>query len=301
MITVLCGDDSYEVQVQLRQLEAAHTGETSRIDGTTISLRDIPDLLMGTSLFSDSRLVIIRDLSQNAAVWSKLSEWLPRVSDDIHLVLIETKLDKRTSTYKALKDAADLREYHAWGVRDQALAIGWLKDEAAARGVALSPAVCRYLVQRVGVDKWTLSSSLEQLALVEGTLDEAKVAAYIARTPQDTVFELLEAAFAGDVAQLQQQLRTLERTEDPFTTFALISSQVFQLLAVAEAGPGDSPEKDFAIHPFVAKKLSAHARSLGATRVRDIARAVAQVDSDMKRSKAGPWVLVERALLSITQ
>ena len=88
MITLLIGDNSFEIERALRQITADFDGVVERIDGSSLQLAQLPDLLMGVSLFATARTVVIRDLGSNKAIWSVFGDWLPRISDDIHLVLV---------------------------------------------------------------------------------------------------------------------------------------------------------------------------------------------------------------------
>ena len=106
MITWLIGENSFEVREALKASEAAFEGTAEKVDGSELSIAQLPDLLMGVSLFSSNRLVIIRDLAANSGLFEKVSEWLPRVNDDIHVVFVDTKPDKRTSSDNALKASA---------------------------------------------------------------------------------------------------------------------------------------------------------------------------------------------------
>ncbi len=98
MITLLSGENSFEIDRQLRQIVAEFGGAAEKFDGVELEVRQLPDLLMGMSLFAAQRLVIIRELSANKGVWEVLPEWLERQSEDTHVVLIEPKPDKRTKT-----------------------------------------------------------------------------------------------------------------------------------------------------------------------------------------------------------
>jgi DNA polymerase III delta subunit len=93
----------------------------------------------------------------------------------------------------------------------------------------------------------------------------------------------------------------LSPQEDPYALFALLTSQANTLAAVAYADGDDVPAKDFAIHPFVASKLSRHAKRLGKGRVAHIIEAFAKTDADMKRSRAEPWLLIQQLLLTIAR
>ena len=298
MITLLTGDNSFEINEALIGLVEAFDGRPEKIDGETLEVKSLPDLLMGSTLFAEKRLVVIKGLAQNSAVWEKLPDWLPRVSDDIHLVLVDEKPDKRTVAYKELKKAADVKEFASWSDRDRGFAETWVGKRAQAMGLPLDKKLVHQLVERVGLDQWQLSSALEKLSLLDEVTAET-IEATIDASPSENVFHLFETALEGDTEKVHRMIQTLELTEEPYKLFALLSSQAFQLAVVANAGEGDNPAKDMAIHPYVASKLSRHARKVGKAGAGRILKAFAKTDADMKLSRADPWLLIERALLSI--
>lgn len=298
MITLLTGDNSFGIHQALAVLVSGFDGTPEKIDGSELTLRDLPDLLMGSTLFAEKRLVIIKDISRNTSVWEKLPDWLGRISDDIHLVLIDSKPDKRTVSYKELKKVADIQEFTAWTDRDQALADDWVLKQATEQGLVLDKKLAHQVVERVGFDQWQLGSALDKLALVD-TIDSSTIEQTIDSQPSENVFNLLETALKGQTKEVHVMLKNLELTEDPYTLFGLLSSQVFQLAAIAHAGPDNNPAKDLAIHPYVVSKLSGHAKRIGKTGANRALKAFARTDSDMKLSKAGPWLLIERALLVV--
>lgn len=298
MITWLVGDNSFEVREALDAIVASFDGMPERIDGTTLTLAELPDLLMGISLFSLERLVIITDLSQNTALWEKLPEWLPRISDTIHVIFIDEQPDKRRASYKALKEAADLREFPAWTERDGAKAERWVADRAKTDGLVIDSRCVRALVERVGPNQWQLSHALERLSLVDHITVEV-IEEIIPANPTESVFQLFEAALEGRPAVVAERFRTLLLHEDPYAVFALLGSQVVSLAAIAHAEASDSPAKDFGIHPFVISKLGSFTKKLGKAKVVAIVKECAQTDADLKRSKAEPDLLVERFLVKV--
>lgn len=298
MITWLIGENSFEVREALKALEAQFNGAPEYIDGKELTLTGLPELLMGVSLFSTDRLVIITDISQNGPLWEKLPDWLERVSDSIHAVFVDAKPDKRTAGYKALKSVAELHEYPIWTDKDISKAETWVHQRAQKMGVPLDKKAVKHLVQRVGVDQWQLAQALDMLALVEAPTIET-IDVIISPNPQENIFQLFETALEGRRFRVVEELRTLSLQEDPYALFALLSSQALTLAAVTYAGENDAPLKDFAIHPFVASKLTRHSKKLGKKKVGAIVRAFADTDADIKRSKAEPWILIERLLLKI--
>lgn len=299
MITLLTGDNSFEILQALRKLRADFAGQAEMIDGSELTLRQLPDLLMGATLFADRRLVIIRGLSENTAVWNTLSDWLERVPDEIHVVLVEAKPDKRTKTYKDLKAAATVREFTAWSERDVAKAEAWLQTTAKEQGISLNRPQARLLVERVGIDQWQLYQALEKLAAYPEVSD-ALIREVIDATPSANVFALLETALRGDGAKIHDMIGTLETTSEPYQLLSLLGSQVFQLAALTVTDkPVEEIAKDIGAHPYALKQLARLSRNVSRAQAKKIVAALAEADHDSKTTGEDPWLLIERALQKI--
>ncbi|MDB5165184.1 MAG: hypothetical protein JWM00_74 [Candidatus Saccharibacteria bacterium] len=299
MTILLIGENSFEIERELQRIAASFDGTPEKIDGSELELKQIPDLLMGSSLFADKRLVIIKNLSQSKAIWTDFADWLPRVSDDIQLVLVEPKPDKRLRTFKELQKIADVREFKPWGERDNRVAEEWAVREAKTMGLALSGILARKLVERTGVDQWRVFHGLEKLAVLESVSADI-IEEVVDANPTENIFQLFETALKGDVGKVHDMLQTLELTQEAYQLFALLSSQAFQLAALTV---GDKPSgevaKDIGAHPFVLSKLSPIAKQLGRPGARKVIAAFAEADETMKTSAIDPWVAIERALLKI--
>ncbi len=298
MITWLIGENSFEIREALQALKADFSGTLEQKDANELVLADLPELLMGVSLFATERLVIINDITLNKTLWERLPDWLPRVSDAIHLVCIDTKPDKRTLSYKALKAAAHVQEFPAWTDRDIVKAEAWVLHRAESRGVQFSRPLAKHLVARVGLDQWQLAQALDVLSLLDETTPEA-IDAVIPANLSENIFQLFETALEGKAQHVAAMLQTLALQEDPYALFALLSSQASTLATVAFAEEGSDPAKDFATHPFVVSKLKRHATRLGKAKVAAIIELFALTDADLKRSRAEPWLLLEKLLVGI--
>ena len=300
MITWLVGENTFEVREAIQALAAQFSGTLERIDGSELTLNGLPDLFMGVSLFATKRLIVISHLSSNTSVWEKLPEWLPRMSEDVHVVFVDTKPDKRTTVYKALKAAADVREFPAWSDRDAQKADQWVSERAASLGIKLDKRLVQHLVNRVGLDQWQLAHALDMLSLLEEVTVET-INNAIAPNLHENIFQLFETALDGKSRDVAEMIKVLAIQEDPYALFALLNSQALTLAAMAYADADANPTKEFGIHPFVASKLARQAHRLGKAKVGRILEAFAKTDADMKRSKAEPWLLVERLLLEVAR
>lgn len=301
MIVVLTGENSFEVDRELQRIITAFDGTAEKIDGESLELKHIPDLLMGSSLFAQKRLVIIKSLSNNKAVWAQLGEWLPRVSNDTQLVLVEPKPDKRTKTYKDLQKSAEVKDFKPWGERDTRLAESWAISEAKKMGMELTSTLARILVDRTGIDQWRIFYALEKLIVLPEVSKET-IEDIIEASPTENVFQLFETALRGDGAKIHTVLETLELSTEPYQLFALLSGQAMQLvtLAVSDKQSGEVA-KDIGAHPFVLSKLTPYARELSRSDAQRIIAAFDEADEAMKTSAIDPWVAIERALLKVAQ
>lgn len=298
MITLLLGENSFEIEQALDSIINEFDGKVERIKAEDLQISQLPDILMGVSLFATKRLVVIRGLSENKTIWPVLGDWLSKISDDIHLILIENKLDKRSATYKAIKDIATVCEFVPWSDRDVYMAVKWTVEQAKNMGITLDNKLAQIIVGRVGVDKWQIFHALEKLDLVK-SINEEVIKDIIEPNISENVFDLFDTATKGDANLLKEKLQILKHTEDVYRLSALIYSQAFQLVAISSAKKGDNVAKDFGIHPFVISKLETILNRIGKSGVSKIINIFAQADLDMKTSKTEPWILIERALMKI--
>jgi len=297
VITVLTGENSFELTRALDSVVAAFVGTAEKFDGGDLELAQLPDLLLGGTLFATERLVIIKNLSDNKQLWDVLPDWLERMSDDVHVVLVEPKPDRRTKTYKDLKKFADVREFALWTDRDELLAEKWVVEEAKHQGLNLDKKLAQQLVTRVGLDQWQLFHAIEKLAVL-GDVTPEIIEQTIEPNPTENVFNLLDAALRGDAHRVSDMIRTLQISQDPYMTFGLLAGQAFQLAVLAVADkPSGEVAKDIGAHPYALGKLAPHAKELGRTGTKKIIQIFADTDKAMKSTAIDPWLLIEQALI----
>jgi DNA polymerase-3 subunit delta len=299
MISLLVGENDFETARKLRALISSFDGVAERVDGSDLELKQLPDLLMGVSLFATKRLVVVRQLSENKTLWTGLSDWLGRVSPDIHLVLVEPKPDKRTKTYKDLQKVAEIHESKLWTDRDVLAAEQWVIAEAKQLGCTLDKKCAQLLVKRVGIDQWLLMQALEKLAVV-GEVTPEIIEEIIEANPTENVFLLFESALKGDAIKVKKMLQTLAITEDAYRLMGLLSGQAVQLAVLAVSDmPSTDVAKDMGVHPYALSKLAPAAKRLGRSGAKKVVAAFAEADEAAKSSAAEPWLLVERALIKV--
>lgn len=105
MIKIFTGDDRIKANQEIEKL----LGKTYEIiEGPDLEPNDLLNIFQGASLLAENRKILIRDLSENKTAFEKLSEYLNTKHD---IILLETKLDKRSSAFKTLKSKIEIKEF----------------------------------------------------------------------------------------------------------------------------------------------------------------------------------------------
>lgn len=105
MIKIFYGDDRVRAKNQITEILGQ---DYEVIDGADITIDDLPSIFLGASLFASHRKILIRDFTASKLVYDELEKYLTTPHD---IILLETKLDKRSATYKSLKDKLEFREF----------------------------------------------------------------------------------------------------------------------------------------------------------------------------------------------
>lgn len=299
MISLLYGDNDFELKKALKKIIKDFDNKYSveKIDGDSIGVNDLPDLLSGISLFSSKRLIVVYDVSANKEVWEKLADYIADGLVSSELVIVETAPDKRTRTFKALQKQSLAHEYKKL---NEAEAKKWLLDQTKVIKTEISPVLADKIIERAGTDQWKLHYGLQKLALL-GNINEQKIIENIEASPQANVFALIDASLHRSPEKVHQLVGLASVSEDPYFFFGLLSSQIFQLITLASSEKSPSEvASDLGVHPYPLQKLSGLAKQVNKSQMQKIANIIADCDDKLKRSGAEPWLLIEQALVKLS-
>lgn len=105
MIRIFTGDDRQKASAEIKRI----FGDNYEvIDCAELTKKDLPLIFRGATIFEAHRRILLRDFTANSEIYAELPSYL----DSPHeIILLETKLDKRTATYKEIKDKVEIREF----------------------------------------------------------------------------------------------------------------------------------------------------------------------------------------------
>jgi DNA polymerase III subunit delta len=245
------------------------------------------------------RLVVLRSPSANKEFVERFERLVADIADTTTAVLVEPKLDKRLTYYKQLKKLTDFQEF---AVLDGAALANYLTGYAKERDGILGIADARLLIDRVGTNQLMLQHEVDKLVAHDAKITRATIELLTDRTPQSSIFELLDAAFAGDA---QRAMRLYDEQRDmrvePQQIIAMLVWQL-HILSIAKAAGSRSPDmiaKEAKLSPFTVRKSVGLARAISGPRLKKLVSDLRIFDIRLKSEGISADDLVRYYLLSL--
>lgn len=301
----LTGENDVLRQEALRQMVSGFVAEHTdmgleRLDGEEADYARMHEAAQSLPFLASRKLVVLRSPGANKEFAEHLEKFMDDVPETNDVVLVEPKLDKRLSYYKQLKKLTDFREF---AVLDANGLMRYLADYAKEQGGSLSSGDARLLVDRVGTNQLTLQHELDKLLAYNPKVMRASIELLTERTPQSSIFELLDAAFAGNTRramQLYDEQRDLR--VEPQQIMAMLVWQLHILAIAKAAGPrsADTVAKEAKVSPFTVRKSQDLARRISAPRLKQLISELRTFDVRLKSESISADEVVRYYLLSLS-
>lgn len=281
-----------------------------KLDAEAVSYDRITEAVQSLPFLASRKLVVLRGGSLNKDFTEKFEEFLSLITDSTDVLLTEAKIDKRTSFYKLLQKKTVFTEFKELDSNGLARwAVGYAKEQ----GGSISQSDATYLIQRVGdalhVQKKTgasqlsLKNELDKLLLYALSITRESIDLMTDENPASKIFDLLDAAFAGDTRRMQR-LYADQRAQgvEPQQILAMIVWQLY-IFAIVKAGQGKSPSEiaqSAKLSPFVVEKAQSAMRRASLADLRAMVRTLRELDVRTKTEGIIPDEAVQFYLLSLT-
>jgi len=259
------------------------------------------------SLFAERRLIELRVPTgrpgeAGAALLSELAE---NASADIVLLVITGKLDKaqRESRWVQAIESAGTHVV-IWPLEVQKLP-AWLTQRFAARGLKPEAGVVDLLAWHLEGNMLAAAQEVEKLAMLclNGRVAQADVEESLADSARFSIYQLVDAALAGEVAAARRILASL-RTEgtEPILMLWALARELRTLAQMGQELARGKPESAVLARAWaqrrtlVGKALRRHPAPVWL----GFMRRSAQLDRILKGRETGDvWLELERLLLAI--
>lgn len=284
MIYFFAGDNQFAIKTTLSKLTeefVSRHGDLAleRIDAEEAPTSAIIDATQSLPFLSPSKFVVIQNANDKELL-EKLSE--VETPEAITAVVLIQKLDKRASYYKKLAKRPQFKIFEQANAQNVPQ---WAVDYAKGQGGSIAPGDARYLVERVGTNQVLLSNELDKLLTYNQKITRDSINELTEPLPQSTVFQLLDAAFAGkhketEIIYKEQRAQKVE----PQAILGMIAWQLHILATVKTAGSKsvDLIAKEAKLNPFVVRKTQNLARQLNIADVKRLVKDAHELDVTLK-------------------
>ena len=142
MIKIFYGNDRQKAQLAIAKLLG---DDYEVIEAENITRGDMESIFKGTSLFGETRRILLKGLNENKECWEVLPEYLETTHE---MVIWLSALDKRSTVYKAIakRKEVEVKEFAQEEKVDRFLAFK-IADEAFAGHGARAVKMCEELEQ----------------------------------------------------------------------------------------------------------------------------------------------------------
>jgi DNA polymerase-3 subunit delta len=272
-----------------------------RLDGEEASFERMHEAVQSLPFLAPRKLVVLRSPSANKEFTERFEQFLSDVAEANDVIIVEPKLDKRLGYYKLLKKLTDFKEFP---VLDSNGLVRFAVDYTKQQGGSLSSSDARKLIDRVGLNQLVIQHELDKLLAYNSAIDHKTIELLTERSPQSSIFELLDAAFAGNTKRamaLYDEQRALK--VEPQQIIAMLIWQLYILALVKTAGErtNDQIAKEAGISPYVVAKSQQLVRKLPLARLKELVKMLCQFDIRLKSEAVIPDEVVQFYLLQLAE
>jgi len=304
MIVTLTGANDFARSSELRKLVRAFIAEHTdfgleRLDGEEASADRMRESISSLPFLTARKLVVLREPGKQKAFAEKIADILKEVPETTDVIIVEPKLDKRLSYYKTLKKSADFKEFTELDANGLSK---WAAEYVKEQGGALTGTDARLLIDRVGPNQQALTQELQKLLSYDPHITRASIEMLTEPAPQSTVFELLDAAFAGKAKramELYKEQRALK--VEPQAIIAMLAWQVHVLAVVKTAAPrsADDIAREARLNPYVVRKTQGLARAMTLPKLKTLTADLLALDLKLKTQSIDADEALQHYLLQL--
>lgn len=271
-------------------------------EGKGVSAKEVIDLAETMPFFAERRVIILENTGFLKNASPELAEYVKELPETTTMIFVEEEIDKRGKLYKSLKDKGRVVELKR---QEENTLVRWIAGMAKKEGIAMSEAVVRYFLSKVGDDMENIQKELEKLFCYCMHHTEIRVADIdeICTTQiTNNIFNMVDAVANKEQKKaLDYYYELLALKEPPLRILYLLVRQFRILMEVKELDRLGIPPKDLAakvgIMPFVVNKYRAQAKSFKKKELRKIIEDGVQAEENVKTGKMGEVLAVELFLV----
>ena len=282
MICVLSGANTYlinkELNSYLNEFRSKYGDSIERFDGAEInSTDDLVDAVRSVSLLEPRKLVVVRNFGQCKELLDKIETVVEQTADSTDLLLVDEKLDKRTSAYKYLQKNVEVKIFNESAPYELEK---WVEEEIKNRGGEISHNDAKLFIARIGTNQLRLQNEIDKIVLSGQKINKQLIEEMVDLTPQGKVFAMLDELFKGSSKtawDLYQNQRA--QGEEPQKIIGMITWHLQQLTyAVFSPVKTTAAMTENGMSPYTARSVLQQAKNITKSDIKYFTNQLAEID-----------------------
>lgn len=306
-VYLLYGDEDYlKLQYKNKLLRALVTeGDTmnfSRFEGKEAQVPALIDLAETMPFFAEHRVILVEDSGffKNAA--PQLAEYLPDMPETTCMIFIEKEVDKRSKTYKSLKDIGRMVEFKT---PDEKMLTRWVLTVLQKNGKKLTQPTMQLFLEKAGNSMGNIDRELEKLICYVGDREIIQmddVEEICTGQTENRIFDMIHMmAEKRQKEALELYYDLLALKEPPMRILFLLVRQfniLLQVKTMVAAGMEQNQISDRAgLRSFTIRRYRSEAGHFSVQKLKEALRDCARAEEDVKTGRLDDRLSVELILV----
>lgn len=306
-VYLLYGDEDYlKLQYKNKLLRALVTeGDTmnfSRFEGKEAQVPALIDLAETMPFFAEHRVILVEDSDffKNAA--PQLAEYLPDMPETTCMIFIEKEVDKRSKTYKSLKDIGRMVEFKT---PDEKMLTRWVLTVLQKNGKKLTQPTMQLFLEKAGNSMGNIDRELEKLICYVGDREIIQmddVEEICTGQTENRIFDMIHMmAEKRQKEALELYYDLLALKEPPMRILFLLVRQfniLLQVKTMVAAGMEQNQIADRAgLRSFTIRRYRSEAGHFSVQKLKEALRDCARAEEDVKTGRLDDRLSVELILV----
>ena len=308
---LLYGDEDYlKKQYRDKLVHALVPGDDSmnfaKYEGKDINLGDVIDLAETLPFFADRRVILIADSGFFKSSQEQLADYLGQIQETTYFVFVESEVDKRSKTYKALSKSGCAVDF---SMPDEKLLTTWMGSRIKAAGKSISREAWQEFFERTNDSMDHMDKEMEKL--LSYTYDKDSIAledveAICTKQVQTKIFDMISFIASKNLSKVMELYHDmLAAKEPPIRILALIIrqfDQMYLLKDMASTGMNASTiAGKLGIRDFIVKKNLGLARNFTMEQIRQLLEDAADLDERAKTGLINDRMAVELLMIKYSK
>lgn len=278
----------------------------TRYEGKGLDENEIIGQAETMPFFADRRVILVENSGMFKNKAEQMADYLGRLPDYLVLIFVESEVDKRSRTFKAVQKSGYAAEF---AEQTEETLTKWVLGRISRAGKRITRQDMEHFLTMTGSDMINIDSELEKLltyTMDRDVITRADIDAVGAPQISNQIFDMVRAVTEHQQkAALNWYYDLLALKEPPMRILYLLARQFNQLLQIKEMQAAGLPNRDIAskigMPPFAVSRSSGLCRRYSADQLRQIVEECVQTEQEVKTGHLDDTISVEMLIVKFSR